>query len=209
MKIHNIVLADDHAVVMEGLRAIIKSDLRFTVSATFADAPSLLKYLAEFAVDLLVLDIDIPGAEKLKLLKTIKETYENLKVVIFTMHNGIQYFLEARNLGVDSYVLKTEPITFMPTILLKTLKGEFYCSEELKIHLSKKGNKDSLKPKEAEVLSLLARGLQYSEIAAQIGKSEKTIEYYVYKLRKKYSVNKNVDLLLKLSGEIILPEEKL
>ncbi len=207
MKIHNIVLADDHAVVMEGLRAVIKSDLRFTISATFADAPSLLKYLSEFEVDLLVLDIDIPGAEKLKLLKTIKETYANLKVVIFTMHNGIQYFLEARNLGVDSYVLKTEPITFMPTILLKALKGDFYCSEELKIHLTRKGNQNSLKPKEVQVLSMLAKGLHYAEIANRIGKSEKTIEYYVYKLRKKYSVNNNVDLLLKLSGEIILSED--
>lgn len=206
MKIPQIVLADDHAVVIEGVRAVIKSDARFQVSATVADAASLLKYLSENEVDLLVLDIDIPGADKLKLLKRIKETYANLKIVIFTMHNGITYFLDAYKVGVDSYVLKTEPITFFPTVLLKALKGEFYCSDELKKFLSKQENKDLIKPKELEIISLLAKGLQYSEIANRIRKSEKTVEYYVYKLRKKYSVNNNVDLLLKLSGEIIVEE---
>lgn len=206
MNIPNIVLADDHAVVLEGLRVVIKSDSRFQLSASLSDAVSLLKYLSENEVDLIVLDIDIPGAEKLKLLKTIKETYANLKVVIFTMHNGINYFLESIKLGADSYVLKTESITFLPTILLKALKGEFYCSDELKIFLTKQGKKEFIKPKEMEIINLLAQGLQYGEIANRLGKSEKTVEYYVYKLRKKYSVNNNVDLLLKLSSEIILPE---
>lgn len=207
MSIYNIVLADDHEVILEGVNAILKSHSKLKVTARFSNSDSLLNYLSKFHVDLILLDIDIPGADKLNLLKKIKNNFPEIKVVIFTMHKGMNYFLESKKIGADSYVLKSDSITFLPTVLLKALKGEFYCSDELKIFLAKKNKNEFIKPKELEILSLIAQGLQYNEISIKIGKSEKTIEYYVYKLRKKYGVKNNVDLLLKLSNEIILKGE--
>ncbi|MCZ8347097.1 MAG: response regulator transcription factor [Leptospiraceae bacterium] len=207
MESFEIILADDHAVILEGVKAILKSHSRLKVKGDFSNAKSLLEFLSKDKADLILLDIDIPGADKLNLLKKIKLRYPQTKVVIFTMHKGMNYFLEAKKLGADSYVLKSDLISFLPTILLKALKGEFYCSDELKQLLTKEYNKEIIKPKELEILSFIAQGMKYADISKQIGKSEKTIEYYVYKLRKKYDVKNNVDLLLKLSNEIILKEE--
>ncbi len=207
MESFEIILADDHAVILEGVKAILKSHSRLKVKGDFSNAKSLLEFLSKDKADLILLDIDISGADKLNLLKKIKLRYPQTKVVIFTMHKGMNYFLEAKKLGADSYVLKSDLISFLPTILLKALKGEFYCSDELKQLLTKEYNKEIIKPKELEILSFIAQGMKYADISKQIGKSEKTIEYYVYKLRKKYDVKNNVDLLLKLSNEIILKEE--
>lgn len=207
MESFEIILADDHAVIVEGVKAVLKSHSRLKVKGDFSIAKSLLEFLSKDKADLILLDIDIPGADKLNLLKKIKLRYPQTKVVIFTMHKGMNYFLEAKKLGADSYVLKSDLISFLPTILLKALKGEFYCSDELKQLLTKEYNKEIIKPKELEILSFIAQGMKYADISKQIGKSEKTIEYYVYKLRKKYDVKNNVDLLLKLSNEIILKEE--
>jgi len=207
MESFEIILADDHAVILEGVKAILKSHSRLKVKGDFSNAKSLLEFLSKDKADLILLDIDIPGADKLNLLKKIKLRYPQTKVVIFTMHKGMNYFLEAKKIGADSYVLKSDLISFLPTILLKALKGEFYCSDELKQLLTKEYNKEIIKPKELEILSFIAQGMKYADISKQIGKSEKTIEYYVYKLRKKYDVKNNVDLLLKLSNEIILKEE--
>ncbi|MCZ8238233.1 MAG: response regulator transcription factor [Leptospiraceae bacterium] len=207
MESFEIILADDHAVILEGVKAILKSHSRLKVKGDFSNAKSLLEFLSKDKADLILLDIDIPGADKLNLLKKIKLRHPQTKVVIFTMHKGMNYFLEAKKIGADSYVLKSDLISFLPTILLKALKGEFYCSDELKQLLTKEYNKEIIKPKELEILSFIAQGMKYADISKQIGKSEKTIEYYVYKLRKKYDVKNNVDLLLKLSNEIILKEE--
>lgn len=207
MESFEIILADDHAVIVEGVKAVLKSHSRLKVKGDFSNANSLLEFLSKDKADLILLDIDIPGADKLNLLKKIKLRFPQTKVVIFTMHKGMNYFLEAKKLGADSYVLKSDLISFLPTILLKALKGEFYCSDELKQLLTKEYNKEIIKPKELEILSFIAQGMKYADISKQIGKSEKTIEYYVYKLRKKYDVKNNVDLLLKLSNEIILKEE--
>jgi DNA-binding NarL/FixJ family response regulator len=207
MNTFNIVLVDDHAVILEGVKAILKSHPRFKIFACFSESKSLIDYLFKNKIDLVLLDIDIPGVEKLDLLKKIKTEFPYIKVVIFTMYNSINYFLEAQKLGADSYVLKSDLITFLPTILLKTMKGEFYCSDDLKVILSQNNKKEILKPKELEILKLVAKGFQYNQIAKQLGKSEKTIEYYIYKLRKNFGVKNNVDLLLKLSKEIILKEE--
>lgn len=206
MDIIKVALADDHTVVMEGMRAILKSDPRFFVAGCLQNSAQVLRFLEDNEISILVLDIDMPGAENFKLLKTIKENYPKIKVVIYTMHDGYEYFLEARKFNADSYVLKTEMITFMPTVLMKTFKGEFYCSNELKVHLSKEGKKQILKPKEKEILNHVAKGLTYSEIGKSIGVSEKTVEYHIYNLRRKYNSNSNAELILKLSGEIILTE---
>ena len=129
MKKIKIAIADDHSVVTEGLRIVLKSDPRFSVEGVFSTGESLLIFLAENPVDLVILDIDIPGGEDFAILRKIKLMNRNCKVVIFTMHAGIKYFLEAKKYGADSYVVKTESVTFLPSVILFALNGQFYPSD--------------------------------------------------------------------------------
>lgn len=197
-----VIIADDHSVVATGVRAVLKSDPRLEVCGTFQNANAVLEFLQTNEVDIAILDLDMPGAQNFSLLKILKESYPHLKIVIFTMHNGIQSFFQAGKHGADSYVLKSDPITYLPTIIMQTMKGISYCSDELKMYLTLKKSEQKIKPLEFEILGLLTSGLEYVDIARRIGKSEKTVEYYIYKLRKKYDANNNAELLHKLRDEI-------
>lgn len=198
-----IAVADDHSVVREGLRIILKSDPRFSVEGIFSTGDELLSAMSEKPVDLVILDIDIPGGEDFAALKKIKENYPACKVIIFTMHSNIQYFIGAKSFGADSYVVKTESITFMPTIVMYAMKGEFYASAELK-EFADKSKKNLLNPLELEIVNCISKGMYYKEIGAKIGRSEKTIEYYANKIRKKLNVESNSELLVKINKQLVL-----
>ena len=204
----SVIIADDHSVVMEGVRAVLKSDPRFNFKGTFQSSKSVIEFLNKNQVDIIILDIDMPDTKNLSHLKEIKTKFPDTKVIIFTMHDSSSYFLKAKSLGADSYLLKTESITFIPTVLIKAIKGEFYSSDELKSLLNENTTKPKMKSIELKIIKLLARGFHYSDIALKIQKSEKTVEYHIYKLRKKFSVTSNVELLLKLSQEMIIQEDE-
>lgn len=200
-----IIIADDHSVVVAGVKAVLKSDTRLEVCGTFQNANSVLEFLETNEVDLAILDLDMPGTQNFSLLKILKENYPHLKIVIFTMHSGMYSFFQAGKYGADAYVLKSESITYLPTIIMQTMKGIFYCSDELKVYLTQKKREQKIKPLEFEILGFLASGFQYKDIAEKIEKSEKTVEYYIHKLRKKYEANNNTELLHKLKDEISIP----
>lgn len=195
-----IILADDHSVVTEGIRAVLKSDARYEVSGIFSNADSVLKYLETDSVDMILLDIDMPGAGNFALLKQIKEKYPAMKVVIFTMYDGLQYFFDARKYGADSYVLKSESVTFLPSVLQFAVKGTFYCSDELKKYLTDSNKKKAaLKPLELEIVHYISNGQTYRQIGEKIGRTEKTVEYYAGRIRKKIGVQNNSELLTYIS----------
>lgn len=190
-----IAIADDHPVVTEGLRIVLKYDPRFLVEGTFVNGESLLIFLAENPVDVVILDIDIPGGEDFAILKKIKLMNRNCKVVIFTMHSGIRYFLEAKQFGADSYVVKTESVTFLPSVILFAMKGEFYCSDEVKGFMNSSNKNTSLEPIELEIVSCITKGMNYKQIGEKIGRSEKTVEYHAKKIRTNFGVGTNAELL--------------
>ncbi len=194
-----IAIVDDHSVVREGLRIILKSDSRFSVDGCFFTGDALLDFLTENQVDLVILDLDIPGGGDFAILKEIKQTYPDCKVIVYTMHSGISFFLGAKNLGANSYVVKTEPVTFMPTVIMYAMKGEFYASTELEVFMETSKPKILLTPVELEIVTCISKGMLYKEIAAKISRSEKTIEYYAKKIRKKLNVESNSELLVKVN----------
>lgn len=195
-----IAIADDHPVVREGLALVLNTDKRLELVGVFSDGNEFLKFLEYNSIDIIILDKDIPGDENFSILKIIKNNYPSVKVVIFTMHTEVLYFLKAKLYGADSYIIKTESITFMPTIIQYVMKGEFYCSEELKNYMGNFKNTIHLNPIELEIVNYLKKGNTYKEIANIINRSEKTIEYHTSKIRKKLIVKNNLELISKISN---------
>ncbi|MCB1144683.1 MAG: response regulator transcription factor [Leptospiraceae bacterium] len=194
-----VAIADDHSVVTEGIRIILKTDPRFSVEGVFSNGEDLLNELCVRSFDIIILDIDLPGGEDFRILKEIKRTHPKCRVIIFTMHVSLKYFFEAKNSGADSFVVKTESITFLPTILIRAIKGDFYVSPELSdFFVDDKYTKPIINPQELEIVNCLAKGMYYNQIGEIIGKSEKTVEYHLARLRKKFEVQNNIELIKKL-----------
>ncbi len=168
-----IVVADDHSIVTEGLRIVLGSDPRFSVAGIFSRGEDLLEYLSNNPVDLVILDIDIPGGEDFSILKNIKTLYSNCKVIIFTMHSGMKYFLEAKKLGADSYVVKTESVTFLPTVIMLTMKGDFYVSNELKNIAKAPDKKILLNPIELDIVDSICKGWPINKLQKKLENQKK------------------------------------
>ncbi|HMX32707.1 MAG TPA: response regulator transcription factor, partial [Leptospiraceae bacterium] len=175
---------------------ILQADPRFKVVGLFPDGKSLLDFLKLNSCDLLILDIGIPGGEDFHILKQVKSNTPEMKVVIFSMYEGAQFFLEAKKHGADSYVLKKDSYSLMPSIVEMTLNGVSYCSEELKRYKDSSDVKVTLNTIEEKIVKGLEQNLSYKEIAESIQKSEKTVQSYIYKMRKRFQVQNNTELLM-------------
>ncbi|TGN19830.1 response regulator [Leptospira idonii] len=191
-----ITILEDHSVVTEGIIAVLKSNPFFPIAGEFRTANELFLFLQANAADLLILDIDLPDRSGLDVLKEVKEKYPKMKVIIFSLHGSRVYVEEAIKSKVDGYMLKSDPISHLPSVIQTVMRGEKYISDGV--------SKETLpfSPFQVEILNLLVQGLSQNEVADKIQKSRKTVEYHLNQMRTKFSCKNNNELISKYEKEI-------
>lgn len=108
MSMYRITLADDHALVREGIKRIIQEDPQLSVVEETGNGVELLRLLEETTPDMVVLDISMPGMRGIEAIKIIKELYPQIRILVLTMHKSKEYLYLAMNGGADGYVLKED-----------------------------------------------------------------------------------------------------
>jgi len=108
MALYNIVLADDHILVRQGIKKIIQEDGNMQVVGEAGDGLELLKILEKITPDLVILDISMPRLRGLAAAQKIKQFYPDIKVLILSMHRSKEYLQQALAVGVDGYLLKED-----------------------------------------------------------------------------------------------------
>ena len=201
MKKITVAIADDHSVVLEGVRAILSGHSYIELLGIFSNVNDLFSFLEENNVDVILLDIDIPVSHKLNTLQEIKKQFPSIHVIIYTMHEGAFYYEEAVKYGANAFMLKSDPVSHLPTVIIQVTKGIFYCSDKFKTDHKKNTVNTFLKPIELDIVNLLGQGLSYLEIGKKTGKSSKTIEYHTVKLKQKYKLKSNTELVLYIKDE--------
>lgn len=189
MRKPSIVLADDHQIVLDGLRSLLEGE--FHLAATVNNGRELLRVAEELRPDVLVVDISMPGLNGIDAVLMLKERRVESKIVFLTMHPDSAYLLRALEAGGDGYVLKHAASDELVTALRSVLAGKRYISpilrapaveerlDETKRHL-KSGF--SLTARQREVLQLIAEGKSAKEIGAALDISPRTVEAHKYKL---------------------------
>lgn len=194
----NIMLVDDHSMVREGIKQILELDGDIVVNGEAGDGKQCVEMLEQKKPDVLLLDINMPNMNGLQVLQYLKEKKKNVKVLILTIHNEIEYLVRAVEYGVNGYVLKDSPSSVLKKAIFMINKGETFIQPELtpilKERLEERGNSsnsldDSLTRREVEVLKLLAEGLFNKEIAYMLDISEKTVKNHVSNIFKKINVS--------------------
>lgn len=194
----NIMIADDHLMVREGIKQLLELDGDIAVIAEAKDGKQCLELLDEKKTDVLLLDINMPNMNGLQVLQYLREKKKNVKVLILTIHNEVEYLLKAIDYGVDGYVLKDSESAVLKKAIYCINRGETYIQPELTPILKEKmderrtsidDNDDSLTKREIEVLKLLAEGLFNKEIAYTLAISEKTVKNHVSNIFKKINVS--------------------
>jgi DNA-binding NarL/FixJ family response regulator len=194
----NIMIADDHSMVREGIKQLLELDGDIIVSAEANNGKQCIELLDDNKTDVLLLDINMPIMNGLQVLQYIKEAKKKVKVLILTIHNEIEYLVRAVEIGVDGYVLKDSDSAVLKKAIFSVYRGEIFIQPELtpllKEKMEEKNNveanlDDTLTKREIEVLKLLAEGLFNKEIAYMLAISEKTVKNHVSNIFKKIDVS--------------------
>jgi DNA-binding NarL/FixJ family response regulator len=193
----NIMIADDHSMVREGIKQLLELDGDIVVTSEASNGKQCIEHLDENRTDVLLLDINMPLMNGLQVLQYIRENRLKVKVLILTIHNEVEYLMRAVELGVDGYVLKDSDSSVLKKAIFCVNRGEAFIQPELtpilKMKLEEKNNQTNedgaLTKREIEVLKLLAEGLFNKEIAYMLAISEKTVKNHVSNIFKKINVS--------------------
>lgn len=192
-----IMLADDHILIREGLRQLLEFDGSIKVVAEAGDGEECLELLEENKPDVLLLDINMPKKNGIEVLKNIKERNIQIKVLILTVHNEIEYLMKAVEIGVDGYIMKDSDLDELKNAITTVISGENYIQPKLIPALNKKlvsmdNDKEKIElltDRELEVLILVAKGMFNKEIGITLDISERTVKNHLSNIFKKIEVS--------------------
>lgn len=191
-----IIIADDHLMVREGLKQLLELEGEIEVIGQADDGIQCLDMINKLHPDVVLLDINMPNMNGIQTLQVLRQNHNQVKVLILTIHNEIEYLLKAVDIGVNGYVLKDSESLVLKKAITAVYEGETYIEPSLtplmKERLEKvnRQNEDEiLTRREIEVLKLLAEGLFNKEIAYKLSISEKTVKNHVSNIFKKISVS--------------------
>jgi DNA-binding NarL/FixJ family response regulator len=195
-----ILLADDHAIVRNGIRKSLEDIPGLKVSAEVGASDELLQQLNTEQFDLLIMDISMPGRSGLDVLPEIKRRWPKLPVLIYTMHTEEELMARAFKAGVAGYLTKDRPLREFLEAVKEVISEGRYVSKlvgaKLATHLAcgEKPAHEHLSPREFEVLTLLAVGRSLKEIAGELSLNTKTISTYRTRVLEKMHLRTNADL---------------
>ncbi|MCA9651020.1 MAG: response regulator transcription factor [Myxococcales bacterium] len=197
-----LVLADDHVVMLEGLRALLQQ--RYHVVACVSDGDSLIAAVQEHAPDVVVSDISMPG-DGFDAARRIREIAPATKVVLLTMNDSPALAAGALRMGVSAYVLKTEAAAELSTAIEAALAGRTHLSRGLvdetlsqltgRVEPSRRGLVHELTDRQIAVLRLLGRGLTMKEVAHELHISPRTVAFHKYRIMEVVGAKSSAELI--------------
>jgi two-component system response regulator NreC len=209
-----ILLADDHQIVLDGLHSIIDKIEGYQVVALAANGSEAVKKAAMLDLDIIILDLDMPGMDGIKATQKIRETNEDVKIIILSMHNEKSLTKKAIDSGANGYILKSADVVEFEHALNTVQKGKNYYSADVTNSLL---NSDSdqthskymltesvslqlarLSKREMEVLRLIVKGMGNKEVGEKLFISHRTVDSHRTNLMKKLEVH-NLASLVKVA----------
>jgi DNA-binding NarL/FixJ family response regulator len=198
-----IVLADDHAIVREGLKRIVGDAADFLVAGEAADGTQVMRVVRETEFDVLVLDLSMPGRSGMELIKLVKAEKPRLRILVLSMHQEMQYAVRAIKSGASGYLTKESAPALLEQAIRKIAAGGAYISaevaEQLALGAMPGGGEalphESLSDREFQVFRLLVAGDAVSDIAGKLNLSVKTVSTHKANLMQKLGLSNATELV--------------
>ena len=197
-----VLLADDHAIIRDGLRQILGETEDLEVAGEAANGQEVLTQVRERDWDLLVLDISMPGRSGLDLIRLVKDERPHLPVLILSMHHEEQYAVRALHAGAAGYLTKESDADLLLYAMRRVAAGGVYVSDKV-AELMARGLRpvtselphNLLSDREYQVFSLLVQGQGLSDIATELSLSVKTISTHKTRILQKMGMGNLSELV--------------
>lgn len=192
-----VMLADDHALIREGIKQLLEFDGSIEVIEEASDGFECLDKLKNVRPDILLLDINMPKMNGVEVLEALKERNDPTKVLILTVHSEVEYLVKAIDIGANGYILKDSGSAELKKAILDIMNNDSYIQPNLIPALnSRLINRDmdkeklnSLTKREIEILAQVASGMFNKEIANNLSISERTVKNHISNIFKKIDVS--------------------
>jgi DNA-binding NarL/FixJ family response regulator len=193
-----VLLADDHAIVRSGLKQILESDPDIKVVCEAGNGTEAVEFVRNNTIDIVVMDITMPGRNGLDALKDIKRIDMALPVLVLSMHPQEQYAVRVLRAGAAGYITKESAPDELVTAIKKAYHGGKYISTEvaelLAVHVERGDNAEPhklLSDREFEVFILIGQGKSLTEIGEELSISVKTVSTYRTRIIEKTGISTN------------------
>ena len=191
-----ILLVDDHPLVRDGLRARLEAMPQFEVVAEAGGAAEALEQAARHAIDLVLMDINMRGANGIEATAQFKQAFPQIAVLILSMHDKLEYVSQAIQAGARGYVLKDAPGKDIVVAIETVMSGGIYYSAALARQLAQPQNQDNqLTSREHEVLRHIANGESNKQIARALDLSVRTVETHRLNIKRKLGIEGQAELI--------------
>jgi DNA-binding NarL/FixJ family response regulator len=193
-----VLLADDHRIVRQGLRALLE-DEGCSVVAEAGDGQEAVDLARRFRPDVAVLDLSMPGLNGIEAGRVIVRSHEATKVVLLTVHREDHYVAAALRAGITGYVLKTQAATDLIDAMTRVASGSVYVSPGVSREAVEDAAREEgcgpLTPRERQVLQLVAEGRTTKEVASTLGISVKTADTHRTRIMEKLDIHEVAGLV--------------
>ena len=213
-----IFLADDHAIIRQGIKALLEREPDLEVIGETGDGLAVLGLVESLQPDVVILDLEMPGMKGLEVTYQIRQNFKNIYVVILSMHDKEAYVLEALRKGASGYVLKGSEVQDLIQAIHNAVKGRRFLSQPLSDHAieaymqkAQGENLDpfeTLTPRERQIFHLVIEGMSNKEIADRLVVSQRTVETHRSKMMRKLDLNNHVELIRYALKNGIIPLEE-
>ena len=192
-----VLIADDHAMVREGLKQILELDGTIQIVGEAGDGYECLNLIGKLNPDIVLLDINMPNLDGIQALRIMRDDKVSNKVIMPTIHKDIEYLIKALDIGCDGYVLKDSNSATLKKAIMSVYDNDGYVEPSLTPLLNSSLAKRDMQPgelhnitkRELEILKLIASGMLNKEIASQLNISERTVKNHVSNIFRKISVS--------------------
>jgi len=197
-----IVIADDHAIVREGLKRIVSGIADMEVVGEAADGTQVMQRVRELDFDIIVQDLSMPGRSGMELIKLVRAEKPKLRILVLSMHQELQYAVRAIKSGASGYLTKESAPAQLEQAIRKIAGGGAYVTAEVAEQLalgampgSTANPHESLSDREFEVFRMLAAGASVTDIATQLKLSVKTVSTHKANLMHKMGLQNASELV--------------
>ncbi len=191
-----VALVDDHSLVRDGIRALLSVMTQLEVVGEAENGADAIEMVGRCQPDLLLVDISLQDINGLELTRVLRGQYPALKVLVLSMYDNYEYVSESVRSGASGYVLKNAPSReIIAAIEAIASGGTFYSAEIAQRLIADKTTDNELTPRENQVLSKMAQGLNNKEMARELDISVRTVETHRLSIRRKLNIDKPAALV--------------
>jgi two-component system response regulator NreC len=199
-----VVIADDHAIVRGGLRALIHDEIGLDLIGEAAGGYEAIELVEKFHPEVLVLDISMPDLDGISVTRKLKPNFPDLRILILTLHEDEALVKEAIKAGASGYILKRAAESELVTAIQVILRGDMYVDPSMLRSLlgepqlsspQAETPVESLTPRETEILKLIVEGYTNRQVGEQLNISIRTVEGHRANISDKLGLHSRLELV--------------